>query len=168
MKALLFLVVATLGIAVCQAQPPATPPAAPPAATSTNELDNYIISVQWKDTKMGSSFLQVMTSEGSFNADSLEHNTMKINGPDIPTTIRLSGDLTVLNPEKGRLRLSIGRTVPYMTGASKGSDGNTIPSTYQQLLVGLDSTLIVTFGKPLVIQGDENGQITILVKRDEG
>jgi hypothetical protein len=116
---------------------------------------------------MGSSFVQMMTAEGPFNLDALEHSTMKINGPDIPTTLKLSGNLTVLSLEKGRLKLYIGRTVPYMTGASSGPGGTT-SSSYQQLSVGLDSTFIVTFGKPLVIQGDENGQISILVKRDEG
>lgn len=175
MKALHFLVVATLWAVVCQAAPPitsislaGTPTAvSPPTTTKTNEPANYVISVQWKDTKMGSSFLEVMTSEGSFNVDALAHGTMKISGPDIPTTTKLSGNLTVLSPEKGRLKLFISRMVPYMTGASKGPNG-TIPSSYQQLPVGLDSTFIVTFGKPLVIQGDENGQISILVKRDEG
>ena len=109
----------------------------------------------------------MMTADGPFNLDALEHNTMKINGPDIPTTLKLSGNLTVLNPEKGRLKLFIGRTVPYMLTDPKGSGGITA-SSYQQLSVGLDSTFIVTFGKPLVIQGDENGQISILVKRDDG
>jgi len=169
----LILIVATLGMVVCQAQPslmPApmrAPQVASPPTTSTNEPANYVISVQWKDTKLGSSFLQVMTSEGSFNADALEHGAMKTSGLDIPTTIRLSGDLAVLSPEKGRLKLFIGRTFTYTTSTSKGPAG-TAPSSYQQLSVGLDSTLIVTFGKPLVIQGDENGQISILVKRDEG
>ncbi|MGD0351306.1 MAG: hypothetical protein ABSB84_13490 [Verrucomicrobiota bacterium] len=174
MKPFHFLIIATLGAVVCQAEPPPAsqpagtlPTASPPTVTNTNEPANYVISVQWKDTKMGSRFLQVMTTEGSFNLDALEHSTMKINGPDIPTTFKLSGNLTLLGPEKGRLKLFIGRTVPYMTGASKGPGGTT-PSSYQQLSVGLDSTFIVTFGKPLVIQGDENGQISILVKRDEG
>jgi hypothetical protein len=170
MKALSCLVAVTLWVTVCQAEPPAaplpagSPPVASPPATGTNEPANYIISVQWKDTKMGSSFVQMMTAEGPFNLDALEHSTMKINGPDIPTTLKLSGDLAVLSPEKGRLKLFIGRTVPYMTSVSPGSTS----SSYQQLSVGLDSTFIVTFGKPLVIQGDENGQISILVKRDEG
>jgi hypothetical protein len=164
MKTLFSLVVVALGLIVCQGQPATV---TPPATVSTNESANYVISVQWKDTKMGSSYLQVMTSEGSFNVEALEHNTMKINGPDIPTTIRLSGDFAVLSPQKARLKLSIGRIVPYMTGSSKGA-GGTVPSTYQQLSVGLDTTLIVTLGKPLVIQGDENGQISINVKRDEG
>ncbi len=173
MKTLLSLVVATLWVIVCQAQPsPALPPAdapsvASPPTTSTNEPANYVISVQWKDTKLGSSFVQMMTAEGPFNLDALEHSTMKINGPDIPTTLKLSGSLALLGPEKGRLKLFIGRTVPYMTGASQGPGGTT-SSSYQQLSVGMDSTFIVTFGKPLVIQGDENGQISILVKRDEG
>jgi len=92
---------------VCQAQPSLmpppmrTPPMASPPTTSTNEPANYIISVQWKDTKLGSSFVQMMTTEGAFNLDALEHSTMKINGPEIPTTLKLSGSLTVLNPEKG-------------------------------------------------------------------
>ena len=173
MKVLHLLIVATLWVVVCQAEPsPALPPAgapsvASPPTTSTNEPANYVISVQWKDTKLGNSFVQVMTAEGPFNLDALEHSTMKINGPDIPTTLKLSGTLTLLGPEKGRLKLFIGRTVPYMTGTSHGPGGTT-SSSYQQLSVGMDSTFIVTFGKPLVIQGDENGQISILVKRDEG
>jgi len=172
MKALHFLIVAALWTVVCQAAPTdssaGTPPtASPPTVVNTNEPANYLISVQWKDTRLGSSFLQVMTSEGSFNADALEHGSMKTSGPNVPTTIRLSGDLTVLSPQKGRLKLFIGRTLTYATETTKGPAG-TAPSSYQQLSLGLDSTLIVTFGKPLVIQGDENGQISILVKRDEG
>ena len=167
MKNLPILIVAAIWTAACQAAPPATSPDRPPAAANTNEPANYVISVQWKDTKLGSSFVQMMTADGPFNLDALEHNTMKINGPDIPTTLKLSGELTVLSPEKGRLKLYIGRTVPYMTGSSQSPGGNT-SSSYQQLSVGLDSTFIVTFGKPLVIQGDENGQISVLVKRDEG
>jgi hypothetical protein len=168
MKALHSIIVATLWVAVCQAEPPtAFPPAASSPVMSTNEPANYVISVQWKDTRLGSSFVQMMTAEGPFNLDALEHGTMKINGPEIPTTLKLSGSLALLSPEKGRLKLFIGRTVPYMTGASQGPNGTT-PPVYQQLSVGLDSTFIVTFGKPLVIQGDENGQISILVKRDEG
>ncbi len=166
-------IVTTLWAVTCQAGPaPALPPAGArsvtsPPTMSTNEPANYVISVQWKDTKLGNIFVQMMTAEGPFNLDAFEHNTMKIKGPDIPTTLKLSGSLALLSPEKGRLKLFIGRTVPYMTDASPGP-GGTSTSSYQQLSVGLDSTFIVTFGKPLVIQGDENGQISILVKRDQG
>ncbi|HXR05207.1 MAG TPA: hypothetical protein VN836_10920 [Verrucomicrobiae bacterium] len=163
---LIAAIVTALWTAAGQAAPPAASAGTPPTATNTNEPANYVISVQWKDTKLGSSFVQMMTADGPFNLDALEHDTMKINGPDVPTTLKLSGDLTVLNAQKGRLKLFIGRTVPYMMGSPKASGGTAAPS-YQQLSVGLDATFIVTFGKPLVIQGDENGQISILVKRDE-
>jgi hypothetical protein len=33
--------------------------------------------------------------------------------------------------------------------------------------VGLQSTFAVTFGKPLVIQTDDNGEVTLLVIRGE-
>ena len=33
--------------------------------------------------------------------------------------------------------------------------------------VGLQSTFVVKFGKPVVIQTDENGEISVLVKRIE-
>jgi hypothetical protein len=33
--------------------------------------------------------------------------------------------------------------------------------------VGLQSTFIITFGKPLAIQTDDNGTVSILVKREE-
>ena len=167
MKTLPVLAIAALWAAASPAAPPVSSAGTPAAAANTNEPANYLISVQWKDTKMGSSFVQVMTAEGPFNLDALEHNTMKINGPEVPTALKLSGALTVLSPEKGRLTLSISRTVPYMLGQTKETR-TTSPSSYRQPTVGLDSTFIVTFGKPLVIQGDENGQISIQVKRDEG
>jgi hypothetical protein len=40
-------------------------------------------------------------------------------------------------------------------------------SSYQQLNVGLDSTFMVRFGKAAVVQNDESGQISVLVKRVE-
>ena len=72
MKILSCLVAVTLWVVVCQAEPPTelspagNRPVTAPPATSTNESANYIISVQWKDTKLGSSFVQMMTAEGPF------------------------------------------------------------------------------------------------------
>jgi hypothetical protein len=64
------------------------------------------------------------------------------------------------------LKLFLGRTLPYVTGTMTGPAGTT-SSSYQQLQVGLDSTFVVVFGKPLVIQADENGAVTIMVQRQE-
>ena len=63
----------------------------------------------------------------------------------------------------GKLQLFLGRTVPYVT-STHGSGSNT-SSSYSQLSVGLQSTFIVKFGKPAVIQTDETGEISVLVKR---
>ncbi len=40
-------------------------------------------------------------------------------------------------------------------------------SSWSQMNVGLESTFVVTFGKTAVIQSDENGEISVLVKRVE-
>jgi hypothetical protein len=59
--------------------------------------------------------------------------------------------------------LFLGRTVHYVTG-TRGS-GPDATSSYSQLSVGLNSNIIVTYGKPVIIQNDENGQISVLVRR---
>jgi len=91
---------------------------------------------------------------------------VKINNSDVPTTVKLTGTLTELNPEKGRLQLFLGRTMPYVTSTYTGSVGGQ-SSSYSQLSVGLASIFIVTFGKPLIIQTDDNGTVSILVKRED-
>jgi hypothetical protein len=50
--------------------------------------------------------------------------------------------------------------VPYVT-----SSGPQKVSSYSQLSVGLNSRFVVTFGKPLVVQSENSGTVTILVKR---
>jgi hypothetical protein len=83
---------------------------------------------------------------------------VKVGESDVPTTVKMQGSLAVLGAEKGRLQLFLGRTVPYVT--STGPQKN-----YSQLSVGLNSRFIVTFGKPLVVQSENSGAVTILVKR---
>lgn len=53
-------------------------------------------------------------------------------------------------------------TVPYVTSTLANG-----ASSYQQLNVGLDSSFLVRFGKAVVIQNDESGQISVLVTRVE-
>jgi hypothetical protein len=148
-----------------QFPPPPIQPGAPPAVTK--EAVNYVIRVQCKDAKGKNSSLQVLTTEGSFNLDTIQPGTMKINDSEIPTTLKFHGELTAFSAEKGRLKLFLGRTVPYVTGSYGGGSGGKTASSYQQLQVGLDSACVVTFGKPLVIQADDSGEVTVLVKREE-
>lgn len=130
---------------------------------TTKEPVNYVIRVEWKDAKKGTNALQIVTTEGSFQLDTVA-SMVKINNADVPTTVKVSGALAELSPEKGRLQLFLGRTVPYVT-STYNSSGNSSGSSYSQLSVGLNSNFLVTFGKPLVIQSDENGEVILLVKR---
>jgi hypothetical protein len=172
MKALHFLAIAVLSVVVCQAQPSFTPqrfgpPPGLPSVSSpladTNPPANYVIKVLMKDAKGNASSLQVTTIAGSFELDTLQKNSVKINNTDIPTTLKLSGELTKINEQKGRLKLFLGRTVPYVTS----SFNNGASSSYSQLSVGLDSAFVVTFGKPLLVQVDDNGEVSVLVTREE-
>ena len=136
-----------------------------PELASTNAAVNYIIRVEWKDAKKPLTALQIISSEGRFSVDTVS-GSVKINNSDVPTTVKLQATLTQLSPQKGRLQLFLGRTIPYVTSSFAGPGGNN-SSSYSQLSVGMDSTFTVTFGKPLVIQMDDNGEVSILVKREE-
>lgn len=161
MKAFPFLATIVLGFLLCQTSPV---PAAPPSGT--NEPVNYVVKVSWKEAKGEANSLQVTTMEGQFQLDTLQKKTTKINDSDIPSTLKLSGALTVINEKKGRLNLFLGRTVPYVTGSTANNSGRSM-SSYSQMSVGLNSNFVVTFGKPLVIQVDDNGEVTVLVTREE-
>jgi hypothetical protein len=156
----LLMAAATVGAQFTPATPAKTP------ASPVKPLCNYLLQVEWK-SRSETNAVKVLTTEGQFNLDALQGAKVKINNNEIPVTLRLSGTLTVLSPDtKGQLTLFLGRTVPYVTGVSTGVSG-TSTSSYQQMQVGLNSTYIVTFGKPLLIQSDGNEEVTILVSRQE-
>jgi hypothetical protein len=157
MKIILLLLSALLVAATVHCQPAS----APPAAVAKDTYD-YLIHVEWNDLKGEPKSLEVLTTDGQVEYDGLQKATVKINNSDIPVTLKLTGTLTVLDWNKGKLQLYLGRTVPYVTSSGFGPGAM---SSYSQLSVGLQATYIVTFGKPLVIQSDENGTISVLVKR---
>ena len=165
MKTFTTILVALFVACICQAQPnqPGTPGSPAVATTVAKEPSNYIIHIEWKDAKGDTKSLEVLTTEGHVEFSGMQKDSVKINNTDVPITLKLSGTLNVLSDEKGRLQFYLGRTVPYVTGTSSGSGPAT--SSYSQMSVGLQSTVIVKFDKPVVIQSDENGTITILVKR---
>jgi len=170
MKTLPLILVALLVAVACQSQPLPSMPVPrpqmgpPPAATApAKDPVNYLVRVEWKEPKGDPKSLEVLTTEGQFSLDTIQKNSVKINNNDVPVTLKFSGTLRELSDDKGRLQLFLGRTVPYVTGTS-GSGSNTF-SSYSQLSVGLDSAFVVKFGKPVVIQTDENGEISVLVKR---
>ncbi len=136
--------------------------AAPVRAADTNAPVNYIIKVTMKDSKGNFDSLQVTTTPGSFELDTVA-KTVKVNTLQVPSTLKMNGTLTAINDEKANLTLFLGRTVPYVTGT--GSNGTS--SSYSQLSVGLQSNFVATFGKPLLIQADDSGEVTVLVTRQE-
>ena len=138
------------------------PGGAPPQKVAAPDPVNYAIYVTWKNADKGTNTLQLVTCEGSFELDTVS-GFAKIDDRDIPTTVKLSGSLTALGTDKGQMRLFIGRTVPYVTG-SRGGPG--AMSSYSQMSVGLQSNFVVTYGKPLIIQTDDSGEVILLVKRD--
>ena len=108
--------------------------------------------------------IQVTSTEGTFQLNTSQPGAVKVGDTDYSISVTVNGDLTVLNPEEGRLRLFLGRTVPYVT--SRSGSGSNATTTIQQRQEGLTVTVVVTFGKPLVLQKDENGEVSVLVKRD--
>ena len=162
---LVALLVAVASPAQPQLPPPQQPPGAPPAIAAARSPVNYLVRVEWKEPKSDPKFLEILTTEGAFELNTIQKNSVKINNNDIPVTLKLSGTLNALNDEKGRLQLFLGRTVPYVTGTA--GFGSSTSASYQQMNVGLESTFMVQFGKPIIVQTDENGQISILVKRIE-
>jgi len=163
MKPIRYAVMLAFVFVVCQAQSPVAMSAVSASPAVVKAAVNYTIHVEWKDAKKGTNSLEVVTTEGSVELDTIS-GAVKINDSDIPTTVKFTGTIIELSPVKGRLQLFLGRTVPYVTGATPGP-GNSRSSSYSQMSVGLQSTFIVTFGKPLTIQTDDNGTVSILVQR---
>jgi len=136
-----------------------------PAGTSEQLVKpvNYVLHVDWKVFKGGTNSLLLVTTEGTFKVDTTQPVAVKGGDSELPVSVSVNGDLKVLNPEQGRLQLFLGRAVPYVTRAG-GSMG---ASSVQQRQEGLSSVFVVTFGKPILIQRDANGEVTVLVERAE-
>ncbi len=163
MNLIRFLGITVVLVVTCRAEPSITNSSGSQQPAVVKDAVNYTIRVEWKDAKKGTNSLQLVTSEGHFELDTLS-GTTKITGADVPSTVKLTGAITELNGEKARFQLFLGRTVPYVTGGFSGPGGG---SSYSQMSVGLQSAFVVTFGKPLIIQTDDNGTVSILVKRGE-
>ena len=144
---------------------PSRAPDLAPAAPE-KELVNYLVTVKWSDAKAGTNFLQVLTTPGQFNLEAIQ-SSVRIDKNDVPTTVSFKGTLTEINADKVNVQIFLGRTVPYVTSTYASGGPGTTSSSYQQLRVGLDSRFVVTLGKPVVIQSDQNGDVTLSVQRQE-
>jgi hypothetical protein len=134
---------------------------AAPATAPVPVTANYRIHVDWHGAHGETNSLEVLTTDGPVELDTLQ-KSVKIGNNDVPVTLKLSATLKVLDADKGHLQLFLGRTVPYVTSTNPMGG-----SSYSQMSVGLQSNFIVTFGKPNLIQSDENGTVTVLVTRTD-
>lgn len=140
--------------------------AAPTHSSSTTPTNvvNYTIRVEWQEHHGSSHFIQLVTTEGQFQLNTSQSGDVEVNNTKVPVTINLNGDLKAVSSTQAQLSFFLGRTVPYVTKTA-GSAGKS--STYQQRQEGISSKFVVTFGKPLVVQKDSNGEVSVLVKREE-
>lgn len=167
MKSTIHLVMTALLIGAIKTQ---AQPSSPVASSSTAQVTaahtepvNYFISVTWEDSVRGTNTLQLVTSGGSFELNTVSGST-KVGDREVPNTVKLSGTLRPKDEQSGSMQLFVGRTVPYATSDYTGNAGQKSVS-YSTMSVGLNSNVAVTFGKPLRIQSDNNGAVILLVKR---
>lgn len=135
-------------------------------AAPEKEPVNYLVTVKWSDVKAGTNFLQVLTTPGTFNLNAIQ-SSVRIDKNDVPTTVTFKGSLSEINADKVNMQVFLGRTVPYVTSTYSSGGPGTTSSSYQQMQVGLDLRFMVTLGKPVIIQSDQNGEVTLSVKQQE-
>ncbi len=82
---------------------------------------------------------------------------------ELPSTLELSATLNPLEEDRCQIILSLTRSVPYMTGKLP-TPGGGYPQ-YQQMQLGLDTTVILQVGKPLVLQSDPTQQIKVTLEK---
>lgn len=143
----------------------AAPAHANPAPTESHAATNaadYIVRIAWTRDKNTAQFLQVMTTEGSFQLSTEVPTpaTEQSGQTQVPnTSINFHGTLKLVNLDHARLNVFLGFSVPVV-------EKHNGTSTYQVHQEGLSSTVMVTFGKPMVIQKDASGEVSISVRRE--
>ncbi len=140
-------------------RPVSQTPASPPSA-SENPV-NYILRVSWKSNNGGTNAIQLLTTEGTFKVNTTQSSAVKVGDSELPISVNVDGTLKALGPQHGEVQLFLGRAVPYVThgGGPPGS------SSIQQRQEGLTLTFLVTFGQPVIVQKDGNGEVSVLVER---
>lgn len=132
-------------------------------ATPVNHPVNYVLHVDWKPNKGATNSVQLLTTEGTFRLDTSQPSAVNVGDSELPITVNVSGDLKALNAQQGRVQLFLGRSVPFL---ARGGGPPGAPSV-QQRQEGLTLAFIVSFGKPVLIQKDANGEISVLVEREK-
>jgi len=180
MKTYLIVLLAVTSTALAQQNPApnATPLNPPPTPAGVglpprhnrepedvvNSKSNYRIRLEIKEGKEAPMEISVVTADGRVKADIMNPKRLVIDEREVPSTVKFTGTLSVLSSDKCQFNLFLGRTIPYVTGTHKEPDGKTT-SQYQQMQVGLETTVILEVGKPLVVQSDTIQQVKVTLEK---
>ncbi len=131
-----------------------------PVSAAENPV-NYILRADWKSNNGATNTIQLLTTEGTFKVNTSQPSAVKVGDSELSISVSLDGTLKAVSSQQGQLQLFLGRSVPYVThgGGPPGS------SSIQQRQEGLTLTFLVTFGQPVLVQKDGNGEVSILVER---
>jgi hypothetical protein len=125
---------------------------------------NYRIRVEIREGKDAPMEINVVTSEGKVRTQMINPKRTVIDDREVPSSLDLTATLNPLEEDKCQLTLFLGRSVPYATGRTSGPEGKGY-SQYQQMQLGLDTTVILQVGKSLVIQSDPTQQIKVTLEK---
>ncbi len=176
-----FLVLLTAGsVALAQQSPVANPAGmAPPQARPSlatpqrhhqepgavvRPKANFRIRLEIQEGKEAPMEISVVTADGRVKTQMVSPKKTVIDDREVPSTLDFTGTLTALDSDQCQFNLFLGRTIPYVTGSHKGPDGRSV-SQYQQMQVGLETTVILQVGKALVVQSDPLQQVKVTLER---
>ncbi len=107
--------------------------------------------------------ISVVTSEGRVRTQMINPKRTGTEEREAPSILELTATLNPLEDGRCQLVLFLGRNVPYVTGRMM-TPGGGVPQ-YQQMQLGLDTTVILQVDKPLVIQSDPTQQIKVTLEK---
>lgn len=116
---------------------------------------NYLLALELDPVKGEPRQWKYVTTEGDLAISSLSKEGVRMDDHEIPVSVSFDATIQALTEEKCRVKLFLGRSVPYVTGRS----------TVQQVQVGFSGTVVLESGKPLVVQDDDSQRVTVTLTR---
>ena len=191
MKTLILVLLAAAPVALAQTPPAPNPPPAPappgvpglpqPTLRAPGHLPapgnhsglyaapprpevNYRLRLEIKEGKEALIEISVVSSQGKIRAQMMNPKRTLIDDREVPSTMDFTASLSPLEGDRCQVTLFLGRSIPYVTSRSTGPEGKGV-SQYQQMQVGLDTTVILKVGKPLVIESDPTQQVQLTLEK---
>jgi hypothetical protein len=126
---------------------------------------NYRITLEIKEPGSEPRVWKYVATDGDLEINSLMRETVKIDNYELPRTVTFSATLRTVSEDTCRVKLLIGRTVPFVSGSSGSAGGATTRTQIQQFQVGFSGTVLLEVGKPLMVQDDDSQRMTVRLDR---